>query len=145
MKHFVVDDNKDKVNEIRRRLQVDHLWPMLEDGGIYSLPLGANESAWEAAEGLDVESAAAHLEVASQDNIFFQVIDLNAKQKKALRTDASRRIKHMDWPVSIQRLSIWPQKQAYPGVCHDVCVETFPEVVDLLCLAPWMSLRSTLR
>ena len=139
----LLDDRPAKRRSIATRLQIDYLASAIADGELLSLPLVTEEVLARAQHTALVDMPALfHQEQDSKDS-FFTIVDKGAGRKKQLRTAAQSQ-DAMARPVSLQRMAWWPagvEREGERLVYHD----GYPQIVDLLQLAPWLVMRGGLR
>ena len=83
-------------------------------------------------------------EASTSEPLFFEIVDMNLRRKKLVRTASITALKRMAFPVSAQHFGTWQfDGQSTRG--HDVYADGFLALVDVLDLAPWPVLRAGLR
>ena len=130
------------------RLKIEYMAAALKEGVIFTLPC-PTEAALAAASDLPIGQAALALEDQQRaEPLAFKVVDLSVKDKKVVSTARAKEVKGSALPVSLQYCGWW-RLGAYPagsdGVSHEVYLDGYPSVVDVVALAEWPVLRAGLR
>ena len=125
------------------KLKLDYLGAILANGAMVSFP-ALVDAHIERALQLDIPSAIEVLERESQQAVFLEIVDVGVRRKKCLKAYLREDVRAMVFPATIQPLTVW-NAHAYPCDQVSVYTEGFPRTVDILRLAPWPVLRSSLR
>ena len=142
----LLDDRPAKNRSIAERLQIEYLDSAIADGEVLSLPeLSQAVAAPDTLAGPIVQQ-----QRPASAETFFVIVDKAAARKKQLRTAAMAAQRAMVKPVSLQRMTVWPGGPEDVGAGaggHETLVyhDGFPQIVDMLSLAPWPAWRGALR
>ncbi len=120
-------------------LQQDFLRVVLQEGGVFSVPVDVDDLLGDA--NVDVLAAAAAVESARPSCVFFQVVDANPGRKKHVETQWLRDVRRMVLPMALQRLRV--SGDVPGGVLLEA--EGAAGVEDVAVLASWRALRCCLR
>ena len=125
---------------LKERLQRDYLLSVLREGQLLSLP-SVSDEVWDKVRRASLVDAQHHLAlIEPAQHTFFSVVDLQVVRKKRLRSDTVKKQSTMGLAASIQKLH-WRVVAGQQVVYH----VGYPEVVDLVTMAPWPVWRCGLR
>ncbi len=126
------------------KLQSDYLRCVMLLGDACSLPLAEGHVVSED-KSLHPIVAGMMFEEVCGDCFCFQVIDWDFLRKKHVMTTAMRQQRLSALPAIVQHYGVWNKQHRYPPAGMECFPEGPPEMVDLLRIAPWPVLRTSLR
>ena len=125
------------------RLKIDYLKHVISDNHIYSVPIV--ERAASLLGRRTLEDARLAIDEVTVGHRFFEVLDVNVRRKKLVRTAAIHERRLMSVPALVQPCVAWRGEERRRSAQQDVFPDGFAEVIDLLALEEWRFLRAGLR
>ena len=130
---------------VARKLQAEYLRSILRSDKMYTLPRDIADISDASMLSNAQASIGKEQERRSKHFLCFQIIDPHVATKRHLLTERWMEVRSMQLACTVQRYTLWQCDRPDPTKAVSVCIDGFPDVIDVMALAPWAALRVTLR